>query len=72
MSFLEKLVELARQQIMDERTESNYNRIFDTVTREIDQFKTNSESLYSKGHSSVNSTAERLINLIKSYERLLN
>ena len=72
VSFLEKLVELARLQIMDERTESNYNRIFDTVTREIDQFKTNSESLYSKRYSSVNGTAERLTNLMKSYERLLN
>lgn len=72
VAFLEKLVELARLQIMDEKTESNYNRVFDTVTREIDQFKTNSESLYSKGYSSVNGTAERLTNLMKSYERLLN
>lgn len=72
VAFLEKIVELARLQIMDERTESNYNRVFDTVTREIDQFKTKAESLYSKGYSPVNSTAERLTNTMKSYESLLN
>ena len=72
VAFLTKLVALARQDIMNNNTEPNYNRVFDIVTNEIERFKTNAESLYSKGYSSVNGTAERLTKEIKSYESLLN
>lgn len=71
VAFLESLVLLARSEIEKDSTESNYNRVFDTVAKEIEKFKDNAGSLYSKSYSSVNNTAERLIKEIKSYESLL-
>lgn len=72
VAFLNKLVELARQEIKDNNTESHYNSVFDTVTKEIEKFKTIAESLYGKSYSSVNSTAESLTKEMKSYESLVN
>ena len=72
MAFLEKLIGLARSEILDNRTDSNYNRVFDIVTNEIELFKTNAASLYGQGYSSVNGTADRLTNKLKSYESFLN
>lgn len=72
VSFLEEMVDLTQTQIMDNPTKSNYNQVCEIVSREIEQFKNNAASIYSKDYSTVEKKAEQLNKRMDDYEKLLN
>ena len=72
VAFLKEMVNLAQTQIMDNPTKSNYNQICEIVLKEIEQFKNNAASIYSKDYSIVENEAEQLNKRMDDYEKLLN
>lgn len=72
IAFLESLLSLAKSDIITNSTRSNYDRVCDIVSKEVEQFKNNAASLYDKEYTSVKNKAEQLNKQLDGFEKIID
>lgn len=72
IAFLESLVDLAKSEIITNSIRSNYDRVCEIVSKEVERFKENAGSLYGKSYSTVRDKADQLNNELDAFEKILD
>lgn len=72
VAFLEALVNLAQNEIIKNKTKSRYNQVCEIVTKEIELFRKEADSLYGKEYGTVKNKAEQLNNKLDEYEKIID
>ena len=72
VAFLEALVSLAQTEIIKNKTKSHYNQVCEIVTKEIELFRNNANTLYDKDYSTVKNKAEQLNKKLDKLETIVD
>lgn len=71
VAFLDSLVNLARKEITGKPTKEHCDKVYDIVSKEVDQFKQKADKLYNKNYDDILKKYNKLVGILDTFDRLV-